>query len=62
MFTLQTSFKPFLLKGGEGSIILVEVTVNSKEKTPNYVQEFGLRKRKVYRLDHKIEEFKKCTV
>ncbi len=46
MFTLQTSFKPLLLKRGGGGP-LVEVTVNSKEESsedfcPNYVQEFGL--------------------
>ncbi len=43
MFTLQTSFKPLLLKG-EGGNPLVEVIVNSKEENfcPNYVQEFGL--------------------
>jgi hypothetical protein len=44
MFTLQTSFKPILPKGGRG---LVDVTVNNKEDNsedfcPNYVQEFGL--------------------
>jgi hypothetical protein len=34
MFTLQTSFKPLLLKGGRGvNSISMEVTVNSKEKT-----------------------------
>jgi hypothetical protein len=46
MFTLQTSFKPFLLgvEGGGGGEVnpLVEVTVNSKEENsedfcPNYV-------------------------
>ncbi len=46
MFTLQTSFKPLLHKGGQKTV--VEVTVNSKEENfedfcPNYVQEFGLR-------------------
>jgi hypothetical protein len=30
MFTLQTSLKPLLIKGGGGKL-LVEVTVNSKE-------------------------------
>ncbi len=38
MFTLQTSFKPLLLKGGGGgvkSISTVEVTVDSKEETHN---------------------------
>ncbi len=36
MFTLQTSFKPLLLKeggGGREENILAEVTVNSKEET-----------------------------
>jgi hypothetical protein len=49
MFTLQTSFKPFLLGGGGGKDqnLLVKVTVNSKEEKsedfcPNYAQEFGL--------------------
>jgi hypothetical protein len=33
MFTSQTSFKPLLLKGGgEDKILLVEVTMNSKEQ------------------------------
>jgi hypothetical protein len=35
MFTSQTSFKPLLLKGGGGGedkILLVEVTMNSKEQ------------------------------
>jgi hypothetical protein len=46
MFTLQTSFKPLLLKGCDQDS-LVEVTVNSKEENsedfcPYYVQEFGL--------------------
>ncbi len=31
MFTLQTSFKPILPKGGRG---IVEVTVNNKEENP----------------------------
>ncbi len=50
MFTLQTSFKPLLLKRGGGGWLkaVVEETVNSKEENskdfcPNYVQEFGLR-------------------
>ncbi len=33
MFTLQTSFKPLLLKGRGEKNLLVEVTVNSKEET-----------------------------
>ncbi len=42
MFTLQTSFKPLLLKNP-----LIEVTVNSKKENssdfcPDYIQEFGL--------------------
>ncbi len=49
MFTLQTSFKSLLLKGGRGVKRLTEATVNSKEENssdfcPNYVQEFGLSK------------------
>ncbi len=45
MFTLQTSFKPFLLTGGRGVKSVVEVNVYSKEENsydfcPNYVQEF----------------------
>ncbi len=45
MFTLQTSFKPLLLKGGGRVNPSVEVTVNSKEEDffTNYVQEFDLR-------------------
>jgi hypothetical protein len=36
-------YKPLLL-GGEGGKVLVELTVNSnKDFCPNYVQEFGLR-------------------
>ncbi len=47
MFTLQTSFKPLLLKWGGGVNTVVEETVNSKEENsndfcPSYVQEFGL--------------------
>jgi hypothetical protein len=50
MFTLQTSFKPPLVKGG--GVTFIEVTVNSKVKNsedfcPNYVHEFGL-----YSLTH----------
>jgi hypothetical protein len=45
MLTLQTSFNPLLLKRGGGvGKPLVEVTVNSKEFCPNYVQEIGLTK------------------
>jgi hypothetical protein len=35
MFTLQTSFKPLLLGGGEGggNLLVEVVTVNSKEET-----------------------------
>ncbi len=49
MFTLQTSFKSLLLKGGRGVKRLIEATVNSKEEnssdfSPNYVKEFGLSK------------------
>ncbi len=48
-FTLQSSFKPLLLKeeGGGGLVqSVVEVTVNGKEENsqdfgPNYVHEFG---------------------
>ncbi len=48
MFTLQTSFKPLLLKGGGRVNPSVEVTVNSKEENSedfctNYVQGFRLR-------------------
>ncbi len=47
MFTLQTSFKPLLLKGGERVKFVgrrLEVTVNRKVENfcPKYVQEFGL--------------------
>jgi|LakMenE01Jun11ns_1017448.scaffolds.fasta_scaffold9453850_1 hypothetical protein len=53
MFTLQTSFKPLLLKGDKGEYVkyvtrgVSPVTVNSTEENsedfcPNYVQEFGL--------------------
>ncbi len=49
-FTLQTSFKPLLLRAGGGGgrqTAVVEVTVNSKGENsedfcPNYVQEFDL--------------------
>jgi hypothetical protein len=43
MFTLQISFKPLLLGGGGGeggagikSVLLVKVTVNSKEENSYY--------------------------
>ena len=47
MFTLQTSLKTTFATGGRGVNMLLEVTVNSKEKKsqdfcPNYAQEFGL--------------------
>jgi hypothetical protein len=47
MFSLQTSFKPLLLKSG-GSVKTVsrgDCGVDSKEKRlcPNYIPEFGLR-------------------
>jgi hypothetical protein len=45
MFTLQTNFKPLLLKGSVKPIS-IEVTVNREENSqdfcPNYVQEFDL--------------------
>ncbi len=56
IFTLQTSFKPLLLKGvgggGRGGVkskISIEVTVKSKEEDfwANYAQEFGIRKAKM---------------
>jgi hypothetical protein len=60
MFTLQTLFKPLLLKGGGGGGVksISKVTVNSKEENsedfcPNYVQEFGLR-RKVAKLENSL--------
>jgi hypothetical protein len=47
IFTLQISFKPFLLKEEGEQNSFVEVTVNSKEENSkdfdhNYVLEFGL--------------------
>jgi hypothetical protein len=55
MFTIQTSFKPLLLKGGGGEI---EVTVNSKEENscPNYVREFGLWREMIGYLSKKQVE------
>jgi hypothetical protein len=45
VFTLQTNFKPLLLKGGGRVNPSVDVAVNSTEEDffTNYVQEFGLR-------------------
>jgi hypothetical protein len=41
--TLQTSFKPFLIRGGGGGYeVMNSKDVNSKNLCPNYVQEFGL--------------------
>ena len=41
MFTFQTSFKPFLIRGGGGYKVM-NSKVNCNNLCPNYVQEFGL--------------------
>jgi hypothetical protein len=52
----QFLFQPLLLKGGGGGNPLVEVTVNSKEENsenfcPNYVQEFGRKRKEIRKLN-----------